>query len=296
MPPLVTVAADVPAAARVLLRHSPDPLAAGRLLDLFAAGEADPAGLLSATDNGTLVGAAFGYLLGGRQAAIWPPTAADPEVEDALVGRLLDWFRAERVVVAQAVVREHDRPRAAALERAGFRHLTQLVYQVRDLPAEVRPPNVTGLGFRPVSEPADGFAELLDRTYDGTLDCPELNGTRTPAEVLDGYRTSAGGSPLWWEAVQHGRPVGVVVLSAKGGPVELSYLGLVPDARRRGLGRHLLRFALHQAARRAGAVTLSADERNEPALRLYRAAGFREFDRRHVFLAFLDNSSGNSLK
>jgi ribosomal protein S18 acetylase RimI-like enzyme len=66
---------------------------------------------------------------------------------------------------------------------------------------------------------------------------------------------------------------------------ELAYLGLVPAARGRGLGRPLVRFALGRAeAAAAEWVTLSADVRNDPALKLYRAHGFREYDRQHVYL------------
>lgn len=54
------------------------------------------------------------------------------------------------------------------------------------------------------------------------------------------------------------------------------HLGVVPEHRRRGLGRYLLAHA-EQLAREAGypAVTLMVAEGNEPARQLYASEGFR---------------------
>jgi ribosomal-protein-alanine N-acetyltransferase len=63
------------------------------------------------------------------------------------------------------------------------------------------------------------------------------------------------------------------------------YVGVVPTARRQGLGRQMMRHALAQAQQAGvGRVTLSVDNRNAPAWALYRSLGFEEFDRREVFL------------
>jgi mycothiol synthase len=66
---------------------------------------------------------------------------------------------------------------------------------------------------------------------------------------------------------------------------ELVYMGIVPEARGRGLGLALARQAQWRA-RQAGAerLVLAVDAANEPALRGYAAAGFITWDRRSVFL------------
>jgi ribosomal-protein-alanine N-acetyltransferase len=70
------------------------------------------------------------------------------------------------------------------------------------------------------------------------------------------------------------------------GDWEVAYVGVVPEARRRGVGRELMLHALVEA-RAAGVarLTLSVDARNQPAWALYRGLGFDPYDRRAVFLA-----------
>jgi ribosomal protein S18 acetylase RimI-like enzyme len=63
-------------------------------------------------------------------------------------------------------------------------------------------------------------------------------------------------------------------------------MGVVPEARRQGVGRELLHRALDAARRaRAARLMLSVDERNTPARELYLRLGFRGYDRRAVLLA-----------
>jgi ribosomal protein S18 acetylase RimI-like enzyme len=66
---------------------------------------------------------------------------------------------------------------------------------------------------------------------------------------------------------------------------DISYLGLVPEARGRGLGKELVRKALFEArAADALQLTLAVDERNWPARDLYQRMGFETFDSREVYL------------
>jgi ribosomal protein S18 acetylase RimI-like enzyme len=67
---------------------------------------------------------------------------------------------------------------------------------------------------------------------------------------------------------------------------DVAYVGVVPEARRRGVGTELVRKALFEA-KAAGVpyVALSVDDRNAPARELYRRLGFEPVERREVFLA-----------
>ena len=91
----------------------------------------------------------------------------------------------------------------------------------------------------------------------------------------------------WWLAWQDEQTVGILIMVELQGQAawELLYVGLVPEARGRGLGREMTLKAINDAFG-AGAerMTLTVDARNEPALRMYAALGFEEFDRRAVYL------------
>jgi ribosomal protein S18 acetylase RimI-like enzyme len=124
-------------------------------------------------------------------------------------------------------------------------------------------------------------------THEGTLDCPELNLGRDPEELLEEFIEMTSGT-TWHLARRGEQPVGVAMLSPSmaESEAELAYLGIVPSLRGYGLGRELLTFAGTEAARRgASSLAVSVDERNWPALKLYRRNGFYEINRREVWLA-----------
>lgn len=291
--------ADLPAACRLLASHRPAPdrePAALRYRDLLTSGEFDPAGLFVARDDGgELRGAVLVQSLPGALGLAWPPRVEPGRdrqaVEDALVSAACDRLQSRGVKVCQSFAPEPDRDAMAPLARHGFRLITQLAYLRREIdPArDARSPGGFTLAFDRIGpKERKAFGETLLATYEGSLDCPEAAGTRTPDEMLDGFRGPL--SPTgWWHLARHnGEPVGVVLFDPGTEPdaLELSYLGLVPAARGRGWGNELVRFAFTRTA--AGghhALTLSVDVRNEPALRLYDRHGFRAFDRRDVYLA-----------
>ncbi|QEL15331.1 GNAT family N-acetyltransferase [Limnoglobus roseus] len=288
MPFIATPASadERPQACRVLFAHTAfADLAADRFQEMISRGELDPAGLIVAKAGGTICGAIFAYRIGGGQAAIWLPSATDVKMQDVLVAGVVDWIRREPTNVIQAIVRQAELPRTPPLVRAGFQNVTRLVFLTREASPCQSPRG--RLQFHAETVVTPSFAELLTRTYDGTLDVPELNGRRTGEDILAGYLAACESHPpQWWWVERDGESVGVLLLSPTDDPrtTELTYLGLVPEFRGQGLGREVLRFALAAAGRRS--VCLNVDERNEPALRLYRAANFYEFDRREVFLLF----------
>ena len=127
--------------------------------------------------------------------------------------------------------------------------------------------------------------EALDRSYQDTLDCPELCGLRETADVLESHRaTGIFDHNLWWLATLGGRPHGCILLARapEQRAVELVYLGISTDLRSRGLGSRLLEMALSRVVGLVDAesIACAVDLRNEPALKLYRRFGFKEFGRR----------------
>src|SRR5205823_11076464 len=94
------------------------------------------------------------------------------------------------------------------------------------------------------------FELTLLETYQGTLDCPEVNGVRTIAQIIEGHASQGAHDPgRWWLALAGDRPVGVLLLTEllEWNAWDLSYVGVVPEARRRGVGRELVCKALFEA-------------------------------------------------
>jgi ribosomal protein S18 acetylase RimI-like enzyme len=284
---------DFAAACRLLAAGRPAAArddAARRFHHLLATGEFDPAGLFVTRGAGDSVrGAVLAQPMPGALALLFPPhaVAGRENDTDALLAAALGWLRDRGVKVCQSFAPGGDRSDEAVLARGGFRHVTAVVHLRRELGPGPGPTGV--LAFEPVSDAnRAAFTAALLASHDGSLDCPELTGARTPAELLDGFRGPPPFRPGWWALARHaGEPVGVVMLDvgAEIGAVELNYLGLVPAARGRGWGEELVRFVLRAAGEdHARALTLSVDARNAPARRLYDRHGFRETDRREVFL------------
>jgi ribosomal protein S18 acetylase RimI-like enzyme len=134
--------------------------------------------------------------------------------------------------------------------------------------------------------PRDIFHRVLMRTYEQTCDFPEMNGRRTLDDILAGLQAAGYDASRWWLATDWSGAVGVLALNeVEPDVLEVAYVGVAPEARRKGRGRELVRKALFEA-KAAGAheLILSVDARNEPALQLYQALGFDEYDRRAVYL------------
>ncbi|HEY1190752.1 MAG TPA: GNAT family N-acetyltransferase [Gemmata sp.] len=247
-------------------------------------------GLFVARAGGRLCAAALAQALPGALGVTCPPRGDSPEAGDAVVRAACEWLRARGVKVCQAFADGDEVAHMGPLERAGFLRTTELAFLRRDVTPDAPAPPGPGarLNFSAESAPfADEFLAALLATHDGSLDCPELNATREPRELLDGFVYPAFG--WWFSARCDGEPVGLfscAVGAEDAGAADLTYIGVVPSARGRGVGAELLGFALVSAAR-AGAkrVSVSVDVRNEPAVRLYSRAGFTEYERRGVWLA-----------
>lgn len=83
---------------------------------------------------------------------------------------------------------------------------------------------------------------------------------------------------------QGGEVAGHAVLSVAAEDAELQRIAVDPAYRGQGLGRELLDACLADAARRgAERLVLEVRETNEPALALYRSAGFTELARRQRY-------------
>ncbi len=132
------------------------------------------------------------------------------------------------------------------------------------------------------------FERLLGETFDGTLDCPELNGVRKHSQVLESFligKPFRTGSSNWKTVWLNGQLAGCLLLTAHNRElVELAYMGLVPAARGKRLGGHLIEMAKRQSLQwGASMLVVAVDSRNTPALQLYQRSGFQFHRRLQVF-------------
>ena len=76
-------------------------------------------------------------------------------------------------------------------------------------------------------------------------------------------------------------PVGFALVRMRGEECEILTVGVIPDARRRGVGRALLdSLARHAARRGATSMVLEVAEDNAPAIGLYQSLGLARVGRR----------------
>jgi mycothiol synthase len=282
----------------VLYRHEPAavrPQLVAQALAEAARGQLDLSGLWVARRRGRVVGALMTQELAGHAAAVWAPEVVPSWGRDAtaaaLVRAALAGLRGRGVRLAQALVEPGARRGAADLARAGMPRVTVLTYLGRDTGRPLAGvPAAPRLDWRPFAAATEGeFRDVLQQTYVGSLDMPELEGVRALDDVLAGHRAGGRFDPRRWQLGRvAGEPDAAAVLLLTSAldrdAWELAYLGLTPAARGRGLGRAALAHALDLARPHAPRLELAVDARNHPADRLYRAAGFTPFDRRAVHL------------
>jgi ribosomal protein S18 acetylase RimI-like enzyme len=293
-------------------------------------GEIDLSGLWIARErSGRIAGALLTQRLAGKAAAVWPPQVkpswrraglAAALVQEALVDLKARGFR-----LAQAVLDKSASPHAARdLAKGGMPRVTELLYLERDTSMPVRRDHgrivrdLVHTGQRgPTSSGSDSvlseclglewcsfeealepeFRSVLQATYAGSLDMPELEGVRALDDIMAGYH-SAGRfvAERWQLGLVTNRPDAKAVLLLADTPGrnvwEVIYLGLTPAARGHGLGRELVRRAVELARDHVAWLEVAVDLRNKPALRLYETTGFVARDRRVVHLAILGENSG----
>jgi mycothiol synthase len=284
------------AALELALQHVPDderPTRHLNALALLGAGEIDPHGIFVARTASGLVGVQVCIPLRGKSTLFWlpeiSPVCDDALLADRLVRAALDWALQGGAKLAQTLVEPRASAHTAPLLHCGFRRVTDLQYfehALVQLPPLILPKD---LQLEPFTKDIKlVFERTLLSTYDATLDCPELNGVRTIEDILDGHRAQGVWHPeTWWLARLGGKSVGVAMLTElfDGDGWDLSYVGVTPQYRGRGLGKALTVHAL-QAAQQRGAARLlvAVDRRNRPALQMYASLGFAATARRDVLL------------
>ncbi|HBJ38134.1 MAG TPA: hypothetical protein DDZ51_25945 [Planctomycetaceae bacterium] len=139
--------------------------------------------------------------------------------------------------------------------------------------------------------------DVAGRTFIDTQDCPRLSDFRTAAEIVQGYAEATHFDRRLASLMRvDGDWAGCLILTLhpgtarteslshdaqtsppEAGAVELTYMGLVPEYRGKGLARQLLAKTICSAqANGASRVVLAVDRDNRPASAIYQRLGWRE--------------------
>ncbi len=203
----------------------------------------------------------------------------------------------KRVQIAQALPDPAEPWFVEALTSAGFTKVGHLAYLRRPAGAVPRSKpyalpdgiTLTRVSDLPQARAQALLVEAMDRSYLDTFDCPELCGLRATKDILASHRDTGAYDPTcWWLIYKDAAPHGCALFSPvpDAGSCELVYLGLSPEIRGLGLGRHLLTLGLEEMRARHASwpMTLAVDRRNTSALHLYAGLGFRSFGERIAFV------------
>jgi mycothiol synthase len=263
------------------------PLPKGNALEPFAT-------LFVVMDGEQLVAAVWAQPHAGHTATLWTPqfaTTNDDRLARALIDTCIRRVGESDTAIVQAIIEPSSARPTNLLQDAGFSHAANLLYlewfsEVLEVGCS------TLLRFETYNAQLKSrMKNVIGRTYVGSLDCPILDKMRSLDDVLDGYQATGDFDPnLWMIASAEGLDVGVLLLApyTKTQQIELMYMGVVPEARSRGIGAALLRCAQSAAVeRRAEKLLLAVDAENSPARTLYQRAGFREWSQRRVYLRAL---------
>jgi GNAT superfamily N-acetyltransferase len=249
--------------------------------------------LVVALDGDQLRGAVLAVVRPGGAAFLWPPAVSAGTTIDDVSRALLQAIAARvdncQVQFTQCLLEPGDMAGRATLEVGGFPFATELILLSR--PVSTYQPSHRATEFSiqtytPARHAA--FSKIVERTYVGTLDCPILARIRGGEESLDAHRATGQFVPHAWRIYRtEGRDVGVLILAEhpERDTWEVAYLGVVPEARGRGIGRAILHDALILAKESGrSTIEIAVDSTNTPALRLYHSLSFTDLRRFAVHL------------
>jgi ribosomal protein S18 acetylase RimI-like enzyme len=187
---------------------------------------------------------------------------------------------------------EHEDARIRLLEKAGYELLRDgLRWRYSgSAPDEAREEHP--LTFRTLPEVGeDAFVEAIAATYEGIRDSwitrgIEENGTLGAARADFRDEQGLDYRPEWWELsyTADGNLAGVIMAAKNPTAAVISYVGIVPELRGRGLASRLVRRGTGRLlAGGAEEIRGDCDRDNIGMIKAFERAGYEEFARRRTY-------------
>jgi len=214
-------------------------------------------------------------LLNGVMRARLAPEDVDGRIEDMVAefrrrGVPLEWN-----VGTSTMPRDLGRH----LERHGFEHafsLPGMAIDLKTLPGDEGPP--PGFTIAPVTSRRD--LETYVRVGASAFDVPEAYLPRL-VEIEAGMGPDVADLTTCYLGRLDGRPVATSMLFLAAGVAGIYFVGTAPEARGRGIGEAMTRWALREARELGYRVgILQASTKGDP---IYRRIGFREYFRIEIY-------------
>jgi ribosomal protein S18 acetylase RimI-like enzyme len=275
--------ADIRPALRLVLGCD-DEVQINEFLQFSAERRIDPASVWVAEQGGRILWSALPVVSPGRTvlllSAHGAASARHKEAASELIQEVCADCAEQGVHLAQTLLDPHEHATRGIYEACGFSRMAELEYLQALVRHATEPMLSPGMQWRTyTSAEHPRFAQTVMATYDGSLDCPALNGMRSVEDILKGHQATGDFDPnLWFLLEEQGQPRGMLLLSPtpRSDSVELVYLGLPRDVRGRGLGDLLMRQALWATLQNGRSrLTLAVDAGNPPALNLYYRHGMQ---------------------
>ncbi len=237
------------------------------------------------------------------KGVLGPIATQTDEISASIKGALagLQAYAPDQVALAQTLIEPEHTWAHSACTDAGMISVGQLDYMrktiVKAAPQAPTPDWPSGIEVRPIrtldpnanDSDYQSLITALEGSYEETLDCPELCGLRSMDDVVESHKATGEFDPSRWHLIfKDGHPAGCCLLThiPQSNSVELVYLGISPQARGLGLGRCVLAYAIDGlGAIGINEVTCAVDNRNAPAISIYKSLGFSRFDARVGFVS-----------
>ena len=306
--PMLTITNPTEAELEVTLQfafqHLPPnefPLRIEAMMQQYQSGKTDLRGIFQARHENTLVGALYAQSRPDGSVMLWVPTLTQGFPLEPLLESLHQYCQSKHAFAAVALAdRTQSFDEQTFCSVGQFQFLSDLVHLAVEITPEESAAKNTRLQFVPLSNDSDFSDTVFDRlerlvkkTYEHTLDFPDLMQIAPVEAVLQGYKAGSLFRPELWFFLQiDGRDVGVLLLTdVSPEQFELTYMGLIESARGHGFSREIVCVAKAIASReKRSLLVTSVDEKNIPACQSYLAQGFRAWDRKKVYARIFPNT------
>lgn len=253
-------------------------------------GELAVGDLLVANLDGQPCGAAVYVLRNDGARYLFPLIVADEAdrnaVCDAILTECCRRIDQDGATHGQFLLPLDDRFDRELVTRHGFDQLTDILFLQLSLAESL--PQKTAVDLSLIkydrTQNHDRVRNVVEQTYESSLDCPELHSPQAAEAALVNHRAMNSDDMLGWSLIEHDGCDAAVMLLVDHCDLhawEIAYVGVIPDMRRRGIGREIVARAI-RAARCAARelIFVAVDSRNRYALTTYRNLGFIEAGRR----------------